>query len=135
MRIYFAGSIRGGRDDVELYGRIIDLLSRHGHVLTEHVGHLDLGEDDLSDEAIFQRDMAWLDKADALVAEVTVPSHGVGYEIARAETLNKPTLCLHRPGPGRRLSALIAGNPGIACRSYHELADLPPVLEAFLADL
>lgn len=37
MRIYFAGSIRGGRDDVQLYGKIVKLLQRYGTVLTEHV--------------------------------------------------------------------------------------------------
>ena len=132
MRIYFAGSIRGGREDVKLYGHIIDLLGGHGQVLTEHVGQLDHGEDNLSDEAIFQRDMDWLDQADAVVAEVTVPSHGVGYEIARAETLGKPTLCLYRPEAGRPLSALIAGNPRIRCESYHQLADLPTLFDAFL---
>lgn len=132
MRIYFAGAIRGGREDVELYRRIIDMLNRHGQVLTEHVGQLDPGENDLSDEAIFQRDMAWLDAADALVAEVTVPSHGVGYEIACAVTLHKPTLCLHRPEAGRELSALIAGNPKIRCESYRQLADLPLILKEFL---
>ena len=37
MRIYFAGSIRGGRDDVQLYLKIVKLLQRYGTVLTEHV--------------------------------------------------------------------------------------------------
>ena len=37
LRIYFAGSIRGGRDDVQLYVRIIRLLLKYGTVLTEHV--------------------------------------------------------------------------------------------------
>ncbi|MEM7514802.1 MAG: nucleoside 2-deoxyribosyltransferase, partial [Bacteroidota bacterium] len=37
MNIYFAGSIRGGRDDKELYLEIIQLLTEYGTVLTEHV--------------------------------------------------------------------------------------------------
>ena len=133
MKIYFAGSLRGGREDVELYGHIVNLLGRHGQVLTEHVGQHDLGEDDLSDEAIFRRDMAWLTEADVLVAETTVPSHGVGYEIGRAEALSKPVLCLHRPAAGRRLSAMLAGNPNVRCESYRNLEDLGPLFDAFLA--
>lgn len=132
MKIYFAGSIRGGRQDVELYGHIIEQLAEYGHVLTEHVGQLDSGEDALTDYAIYRRDMAWLDEADVVVAEVTIPSHGVGYEIARAETLNKPMLCLHRTEAGHSLSALIAGNPRIRCERYGQLADLPPLLAQFL---
>ena len=38
MKIYFAGSIRGGRDDKELYLEIINLLGKYGKVLTEHIG-------------------------------------------------------------------------------------------------
>lgn len=132
MNIYFAGSIRGGREDAALYRQIVKLLKQHGRVLTEHVGDIDLNEDNLSDETIYRRDMTWLKEADVLVAEVTVPSHGVGYEIARAETLGKPILCLHRPQAGRRLSALLAGNPSIHCESYQRFGQVDAILEAFL---
>jgi len=134
VKIYFAGSIRGGRQDAALYHSIIDLLKRHGHVLTEHVGSTDLGEDDLPDDAIYRRDMKWLAEAHVLVAEVTRPSHGVGYEIARAETQGKPILCLHRPDAAHRLSALIAGNPAIHCECYENPGELPPILDVFLRD-
>ncbi len=136
MKIYFAGSIRGGRQDAELYGHIIGLLKKHGEVLTEHVGQQapGRGEAALSDEDIYQRDMMWLEQADVVVAEVTVPSHGVGYEVARAEALEKAVLCLHRPNAGQPLSALIAGNPDLTCEQYQQPDDLRPVLERFLRD-
>ena len=34
-----------------------------------------------------------------IVAEVTQPSLGVGYEIGRAYAMKKPILCLYRPQP------------------------------------
>ena len=43
MKIYFAGSIRGGRDDQELYFDMITDLQNHGTVLTEHIGNKELG--------------------------------------------------------------------------------------------
>ena len=135
MKIYFAGSIRGGRDDAALYQRIIAQLAGYGQVLTEHVGSDGLtptGEQDLSDEAIYTRDMAWLMKADVVVAEVSMPSHGVGYEIASAEAAGKPVLCLYRPQPDRRLSAMLGGNPALRCMSYKEPKDLEPILSDFL---
>ena len=101
MKIYFAGSIRGGREDAALYHQVIALLMEYGEVLTEHIGDIGLttaGEDGLSDETIYERDMGWLAEADAVIAEATVPSLGVGYEVARAESLGKPVLCLHRRG-------------------------------------
>ena len=38
MKIYFAGSIRGGRKDAELYRKVIAALKEKHQVLTEHVG-------------------------------------------------------------------------------------------------
>lgn len=53
MKIYFSGSIRGGRDDQKLYVKIIGLLSKYGEVLTKHIGDKNLsalGESYLTDE-------------------------------------------------------------------------------------
>ncbi|MCA9356116.1 hypothetical protein KC852_01165 [Candidatus Nomurabacteria bacterium] len=38
MKIYFAGAIRGGREDAELYAKVIEILKKYGTVLTEHLG-------------------------------------------------------------------------------------------------
>ncbi|XP_044927187.1 2'-deoxynucleoside 5'-phosphate N-hydrolase 1 isoform X2 [Mustela putorius furo] len=88
--LYFCGSVRGGREDRALYGRIVSRLRRFGAVLTEHVAAAELG-------------------ARVVVAEVTQPSLGVGYELGRAVALNKRILCLFRPQSGRVLSAMIRG--------------------------
>ncbi|KAJ4923833.1 hypothetical protein JOQ06_028088 [Pogonophryne albipinna] len=37
MKVYFCGSIRGGRDDAAVYRRIVEKLKGYGTVLTEHV--------------------------------------------------------------------------------------------------
>ena len=136
MRIYFAGSIRGGRDDAARYQQLIALLQTYGQVLTEHVGDAALtaaGEDGPADEAIYNRDMSWLTQADVVVAEVTMPSHGVGYEIGQAEAMGKPILCLHRPAAGKRLSAMLGGSPRLNCVIYETIDDLPPILDKFLS--
>ena len=61
------------------------------------------------DVAIHQSAMSLLQRADVVVAEVTVASHGVGYEIGRAVAMNKRVLCLYRPQEGKLLSAMIRG--------------------------
>src|SRR5881392_1500730 len=110
MKIYFAGSIRGGRGDQALYFEIIRLLSNFGEVMTEHIGDESLGPagENLTDQEIYDRDLAWLSGTDCLVAEVTAPSLGVGFEIGKMTEWGKPVLCLHRPREGRLLSAMIA---------------------------
>lgn len=125
--IYFAGSIRGGRDDQALYLSIIEELQKYGSVFTEHVDSDALsthGEPSNTDEFIYQRDMEWLGEADVIVAEVTTPSLGVGYEIGRAEAMGKPVVCLYRPSPERSLSAMIAGNRAFRVEEYQTLDDL-----------
>ena len=42
--IYFAGSIRAGRNDALLYATIVKHLKKYGTVLTEHVGDPSLTE-------------------------------------------------------------------------------------------
>ena len=54
-----------------------------------------LGQEKLSEREIYERDMKWLLEADAVIAEVSNASLGVGYEIARAEMMQKPLLCLY----------------------------------------
>src|SRR5712664_1789523 len=132
MKIYFAGAIRGGRDDVALYLEIVTLLSAYGEVLTEHVAAADLSAlgESKDDRWIHDRDLAWLKEADCLVAEVTTPSLGVGFEIGKATEWDMRILCLFRPNAGA-LSALIAGSDRVAVREYKSANDVGEIFDDF----
>ncbi len=133
MKIYFAGAIRGGREDAAIYLELVELLRAYGTVLTEHVADeqlTSLGESN-DDRAIHDRDLAWLREADCLVAEVTTPSLGVGFEIGKATEWGTRVLCLFRPGAGRALSALIAGSDRVTVREYQSAADVKRIFEQF----
>ena len=130
MTIYFAGSIRGGRDDREIYARIIEMLKPYGSVVTEHVGDASInrGGENAPDCDIHDRDLDWLRKSDVLVAEVTAPSLGVGYEIGRAVEWKKQIVCLYRPAPDRKLSGMIAGCRHLTVHEYREVEEVRDVL-------
>lgn len=135
MNIFFSGSIRGGRSDVDLYAALIESLERHGTVLSEHVGADAVEEKEeagLSDAEIHERDLTWLRQADVVVAEVTTPSLGVGYEIGRAVEWNTPVLCLYRPGAEHDLSAMLRGNDAVSVTEYRDPTTVAPVLESFV---
>ena len=137
MKIYFAGSIRAGRNDQEIYHQLIQGLQDHGLVLTEHVGDPALtqwGDDGPSDRMIYQRDMAWLAEASLMVAEATIPSLGVGYEIGRAESRGIPVLCLHRGQDGRKLSAMISGNPEVTVTEYSTVEEALVYIGRFIGN-
>jgi nucleoside 2-deoxyribosyltransferase len=137
MKIYFAGSIRGGRDDKDLYAQIIQKLESYGTVLTEHIGDKTLsalGEQGPSDVYIYERDMNWLNESDIVVAEVTNPSLGVGYEIGQMEG-KKPILCLFREQDEKRLSAMIGGNTQLHVQKYKTIEDIDNILDGFFKQL
>jgi 2'-deoxynucleoside 5'-phosphate N-hydrolase len=134
LTIYFAGAITGGRGDVVHYREIVAALENDGYrVLAGAVAAEQVGEDgeQLEPAVIFERDMGWLADADVLVAEVSVPSTGVGYEIATARYRHGiPAVCLHR---GRRCSAMVRGDHGIELIEYEETSEMLSRLRASLA--
>lgn len=137
LTIYFAGAITGGRGDVDHYRAIVEALETDGYrvlagaVAAEHVGP---SGEALDACAIFERDVGWLAEADVLVAEVSTPSTGVGYEIATMRyRYGRPVICLYRPAFTARCTAMVAGDRGIELIKYRSLEDLLVRLRAALS--
>jgi nucleoside 2-deoxyribosyltransferase len=137
MKIYFACSITGGREFEPVYQAMVVALLATGHLVpTAH-----LAQPGVSSEAalparhVYERDTAWIRESDVLIAEVSVPSHGVGYEVAYALGQGKRVLCLYRQG--RSLSKMISGNPdpGLQTSSYVEVADALELIQTFLTTI
>ncbi len=136
MNVYFSCSLTGGRQDQAVYAAIVDHLIDQGHAVpTAHLAHHDVMdlEQVVDPSEIYQRDVEWIRDCDALVAEVSTPSHGVGYEIAYALLLGKPVLCCFRRGA--RVSKMITGNdsPGLQVSAYQDRTDVIAVVERFLS--
>src|SRR5207253_8530138 len=136
ITIYFAGAISGGRGDVAHYRAIVAALEGDGHrvlagaVAAEHVG---ADGEALQSAAIFERDMQWIAHADVLVAEVSMPSTGVGYEIATARYRHDiPVICLYRPAYTKRCTAMVGGDAGIELIEYDDPAEMLSRLRAAL---
>lgn len=136
MKIYFAGSIRGGRNDADHYYAIINMLQQYGTVLTEHVGNNEMlkQEKSLTDIQIHDRDVAWIEDSDVMVAEVTQPSLGVGYELALAMHKKIKVLCLFRSNGNNKLSAMIAGQPYFKVVNYNLLNEVESILKHYFKD-
>jgi 2'-deoxynucleoside 5'-phosphate N-hydrolase len=135
MKIYFSGSISGGRDHAATYQHVVARLRALGHdVLSAHVADPDVleREKDTSPRAVFDRDVAWVYECDAIIAEVSTPSLGVGYEYGLAVQLGKPVLCVYRSGS--RMSKMITGNPApnLTVATYAGEAELDEKIDAFL---
>ncbi len=135
MNIYFACSITGGRELESAYQHIVAALTTDGHEIpTSHLAQSEVMENEraLTPQYVYERDVNWIRNCDVLIAEVSVPSHGVGYEIAFALEIGKPVLCIHEQG--RRVSKMITGNPNpaIITKSYSTLNEAISLARAFL---
>ena len=135
-KVYFAGSIRGGREDAAVYKRIIDYINATDTVLTEHIGLGSLSvkartkEDDVH---IYERDTEWLISSDVLIAECTNPSHGVGYELAYAEARNIPVHIFYDKRKAN-ISAMLNGNAYFKVYLYENEVEIYPVLDKILGN-
>ena len=142
-KVYFAGSIRGGRADEQLYRSIISHIQLTDTVLTEHVGNLELSKleepfindqhhnDAKTDAQIYRQDTQWLKECDIVIAECSTPSLGVGYELAFAEHLGKPCHLLYNKVKGS-LSAMLAGNKYFHLHPYEQEADVYSIIDNIL---
>lgn len=123
---------------LQTYTDILGLLRHHGHeVLSFHVADPQLEEKEslMSEQEIYERDMGFLIVSECVIAEVSTPSIGVGYEICRALQLGLPVLCLH--SPHSRVSAMILGNRNnrLVVREYSSFGELENRILDFLAHL
>ena len=138
MNIYFSCSITGGRKDEEVYQALVSyLIENHHEVPTAHLSSPDVLvlEAAALPQEVYLRDVAWVSGCEAVVAEVSTPSHGVGYEIALALSLGKPVLCCYRSG--MKVSKMITGNtsPGLKVREYMNISQAVEIVRSFLAEL
>jgi len=77
MKIYFACSITGGREDEDTYQKMVGLLLSMGiDIPTAHIAETGIEEVDAREDPydIYFRDVTWIEESDLLIAEVTTPS-------------------------------------------------------------
>jgi nucleoside 2-deoxyribosyltransferase len=136
MKIYFSGSITGGREHQEYYEIIIQELHKYGEVLSEFVGDKTLtsyGSPDMTPVEIYKRDVGMIEACDMVFADITTPSTGVGYEIAYAEKLQKPVYCVYLKTENKNPSSMIVGNAYCKTYSYTDKTDIRRVIAELFA--
>lgn len=135
MMIYFACSLTGGRQDEAIYRTIVDYLVQSGHeVPTANLADPSIMEQEklVDPRDVYQRDIAWMQECDCLIAEVSTPSHGVGFEVGFALNIGKPVLCCYQDG--RMISKMITGNlsPSLVVRPYRDEKEAVSIVGEFL---
>ncbi len=138
MNIYFACSITGGRELETTYQEMVAGLLADGHEIpTSHLAQSEVMDKEraLSPRDVYLRDVNWINHCNVLIAEVSVPSHGVGYEIGYALQVGKPVLCIHQKENG--VSKMITGNPHslLKVESYSSVQEALQKMRMFMNNL
>jgi hypothetical protein len=140
-KVYFACSIAGGRDYAFAYKDFVKVIKDcgvdlHGELFADPELVAETGTDPkLTPRKVWQRDSNWLREADALIAETSQPSLGVGYEIGLAESTKKPILVLFYKKSLNRFSPMIIGNPNLKTCVYNEHAEAQAAIQGFIKKL
>lgn len=130
MKIYLAFSIRGGKRDENLIKEVYEFLTKKGHIVTTEFNIIPKYSKKIyTDRDIFERDITALESSNVLLADVSSPSLGVGYEIAYAICKNIKVLAFVKEGIN--LSAMINGNPKVNLIKFKDLSDLKNKLEEY----
>ena len=126
MKIYVSGSMYGGQQKIDTYKKLVDKLEEYGEVLTRQIADPKAIENEKyqKDEDIYNDLENKLEKADILIAEVSVPSIGVGYEIGYASKLNKKIIAIYDKNYLDKVTTMIRGNKSIKIIPYKDINEI-----------
>jgi hypothetical protein len=136
MIIYCAGPIKGNTTYQDNYSEIVRIVESMGHTALSEKSSKFSSTILLSDKQIYTRDIKWIDGSKIMVAEVSGPSIGVGFEISYALFIKKmPVLAVYHNEAGQ-ISSMITGctNPLLEIKKYSNVDDLTSIVKKFIAN-
>lgn len=122
MIIYLACTVRGDRGAIADLRAVADALEADGHaILTRHLldDNVEGAESALTERAVYERDIAWLESCDVLIADASGSSFGVGFEVGyvlgRSDRTDQRVVMIYRADRRDAISRLIVGNAHPRC--------------------
>ena len=134
MIVYCAGAIKGDSSYQEGYQEIINIVKNHGHSALSELNPEFQSAFPLNVNQVFQRDIKWIEKSNVMIAEVSGPSLGVGFEISYALYMREiPVLALYNADV-ENVSAMITGCDSelLYIKTYHNERELDEIIKSFL---
>ena len=134
MKIYVSGSIYGGTQKIDTYKILIEELEKYGEVLNKQIADPNVIANEVykKDEDIFKDLEDKLIISDVLVAEVSIPALGVGYELGFADKLNKKIIAIYDQNYTPKVTTMIRGNKRIKLIPYQRIEEITSNLDKLL---
>jgi len=137
MIIYCAGPIKGDTTFQKIYLEIINFVESEGHTPLAELSAKFTPTNPLTDKQIYTRDLKWIDGSKMMIAEISGPSLGVGFEIAYAVYQKKiPVLALVN-NTVKNVSAMITGCDSIllTVAKYRDPEDLKEIIRLYIKEI
>ncbi|HSD63684.1 MAG TPA: nucleoside 2-deoxyribosyltransferase [Ignavibacteriaceae bacterium] len=134
MIVYCAGAIKGDSSFKDNYREIIDIVKKNNHSALSELNPDFQSAFPLNEHQIFQRDIKWIEKSNMMIAEVSGPSIGVGFEIAYALYVREiPVLALYNLEVEKVSSMVIGCNSTLLyTKKYNNSGELNDIIKRFL---
>ena len=129
MKIYFCGSMTGDRSKQKNYEEIINYLKNYGTILNDFVA--DKTVTDYEPEYVFNRDSNNMKNADVVVADISIPSTGVGFELGYFYHLEKPVLTVY-DSSYKLPTSLVRGADTFTVKSYSSIEEEKEIINKFI---
>ena len=137
MIIYCAGPIKGDTTFQKFYLEIIDFVESEGHTRLAGISADLTSTIPLTDKQVYKRDLKWIDGSKIMIAEISAPSLGVGFEIAYAVYNKKmPVLALVNNSV-KNVSAMITGCDSnlLTVAKFSNPEDLKEIIRSYIKEL
>lgn len=134
MIVYCAGAIKGDSSYQESYQEMINIVKDEGHSALSELNPEFHSAFPLDANQVFQRDIKWIEKSSVMIAEISGPSLGVGFEISYALYVREiPVLALYDSGV-EQVSAMITGCDSdlLYVKNYTNSEELSEIVKSFL---
>ena len=134
MIIYCAGPLKGDQTYHEFHKEIVEHVNVLGHTALSDLNSEFKPAFPLNDHEIFNRDIKWLDRSKTVIAEVSGPSLGVGFEISYAIYKRKiPVLALVNNNADNLSSMIMGcGSELLTIKRYSDSEELKKIISAFV---
>ncbi len=134
MIIYCAGPIKGNTDFKDNYSKVVEIVESLGHTALSEMSKKFHSSIPLSSKQIYARDMKWLEGSRLMIAEISGPSLGVGFEIAYALFVKKINVLAVFSSDAPNISSMVTGcnNQKLLVSRYNDPDDLTKIIKDFI---
>lgn len=134
MIVYCAAPIKGDQKFHNYCLDIIKQVSSLGHTALSELNSEFKPAIPLTDSEIFSRDIKWIDKSEIVIAEVSGPSLGVGFEIAYSIYKKKINVLALVNSEAQDVSAMVTGchSELLTIKKYADTEDLKKSVSVFI---